>query len=335
MDLGPRRHEDDVGSVSGGLDQDVGAACRSFGRGVDAVGAVQNRKVLPGQDEAGGAVGVLQDRPPAGGGLVGVPGAYDVESGNRAQRREVFHGLVGGAVLAQSDRVVGPHVGGGELHQGGEADGGAHVVAEREERAAVRAGQALQGDAVEHGAHRVLTDTEVQGPAVGASPELGRLPVRGDEGGFAVHGRVVAAREVGGAAPQFGQDRREGGEHLAGGLAGGHALRVRGEVRQGLGPSFGQFLLPQPVEQRRPVRVGGAPLLVGPLPAVPGVPAPFPDGPGVGEDLLLHGEGRIGVEAQEPLGARDLLVPQGRPVRLSGVPLRGGGPADDRAQHDE
>ena len=58
-----------------------------------------------------GPVGVLEDRAPGGDRLVGVGRADDVEAGDRAQRREVLDRLVGRAVLAEADRVVGPDVG--------------------------------------------------------------------------------------------------------------------------------------------------------------------------------------------------------------------------------
>ena len=63
------------------------------------------------RQQAGGPVGVLEDGPPGDGRLVGVGGADDVEAGDRAQRGEVLDRLVGRAVLAEADRVVGPDVG--------------------------------------------------------------------------------------------------------------------------------------------------------------------------------------------------------------------------------
>ncbi|MBW3087059.1 hypothetical protein KEM60_03289 [Austwickia sp. TVS 96-490-7B] len=42
--------------------------------------------------------------------FVGVGGSDDVESGDGAQRGEVFDGLVGGSVFADGDGVVGEQV---------------------------------------------------------------------------------------------------------------------------------------------------------------------------------------------------------------------------------
>ena len=63
----------------------------------------------------------------------------------------------------------------GHLHQRGQPHRPAHVVAEHQERAAVRAGGAVQRDPVEDRAHRVLADAEVQGAAVRVAdaPQLG------------------------------------------------------------------------------------------------------------------------------------------------------------------
>ena len=57
---------------------------------------------------------------------------------------------------------MGPHVGDGQVHEGGQAHRAAHEVGEDEEGATVRAGQAISGNAVHDRAHRELAHTEVQ-----------------------------------------------------------------------------------------------------------------------------------------------------------------------------
>ena len=137
------------------------------------------------------------------------------------QRPQVLDRLVGRAVLAEADRVVRPDVGDRLLHQRRQPHGPAHVVAELQERAAVDAGAAVHGDAVQDRAHAVLADAEVQRPAVRvARPHLG-LAVGGEEGRLALHRGEVGLGQVGRAAPQLRQHRRERGQHLARGLAGG------------------------------------------------------------------------------------------------------------------
>ena len=113
-----------------------------------------------------------------------------------------------------------------QLHQRGEPHRRAHVVAEDQERAAVRAGAAVQHDAVEDRAHAVLADAEVQRAAVLVAGELLGGVLRRDERRLALHRGVVALGQVGRAAPQLRQHRRERVEHLAGRGPGGDALRV-------------------------------------------------------------------------------------------------------------
>ena len=225
LDLGAGADEDDVGRPVG-VEEDVAAPADVAGVG-EAVGAARHDgQRLPAQQQPGRPVGVPQDLGPAGGGLVGVGRPDHVQARDVPQRGDVLDRLMGGSVLPEADGVVGPHEGDGPPHQRCEPDGGSHVVAEGEERAAVGPGAAMHADPVQDGAHGVLTDAEVQGAPVGVSREHPGLPVGGQEARFALHGGVVGLGQVRGAAPQLGQLRRQRGEDLAGGGAGGDALRV-------------------------------------------------------------------------------------------------------------
>ena len=112
------------------------------------------------------------------GGLVRVGGAHDREVRDGAERRELLDRLVRRAVLAEGDGVVRPDEDRRDVHQRGEAHRGAHVVAEDQERAAERAGRAVQDDAVDDRAHRVLADAEVQHAAVRVARPLVRSTTR-------------------------------------------------------------------------------------------------------------------------------------------------------------
>ena len=81
----------------------------------------------------------------------------------------------------------------------------------------------------------------------------------GRNDGCALDGGVVGLGQVGRAAPQLGQHGAIALMHLAGGLAGGDALRVGREGRQGVGPAGGQGAGLQPVEERRRRRTACAP----------------------------------------------------------------------------
>ena len=155
------------------------------------------------------------------------------------QRRDVLDRLVGRAVLAETDRVVGPDVDDRQPHQRRQPDRTAHVVAEGQERAAVRAGPAVRLDPVHDRAHGVLADAEVQHPAVRAAREGLGLPVGGQEAGLALRGGVVRLGQVGRAAPQLGHLRRDRVDHLAGRGAGRDALGIGGPARQRRPPSRG------------------------------------------------------------------------------------------------
>ena len=203
----------------------------------------------------------------------------------------------------------------GRLLDRGQSHGGAHVVGEDEEGAAVGTGEALERDPVEDHAHPVLADAEVQGAAEGAALPLAGLLALGDEGGLALHRRVVGLGEVGGAAPQLRHDVGEGGEHLAGRGARRDALRVGREGRQRLGETGRRLAGEDAVEQVGAVGVGLAPGLVCLVPLAVGGLAPLDDVAGVLEDGRLDGEGLLRVEAEQFLGGADLLVAEGRAVR--------------------
>src|SRR5690606_19373407 len=108
---------------------------------------------------------------------------------------EVFDRLVGGAVLAEEHRVVGPDPYRRSAHQRAEAHGGPHVVAEHEERRPVRPQPAMDGDSVRDGSHGVLADTEL---------DVATGPIRGGEGVGDVDLRLGRLDEVGGAADEAG-----------------------------------------------------------------------------------------------------------------------------------
>src|SRR5699024_8461949 len=122
---------------------------------------------------------------------------------DRAQRGEVFDRLVRGTVLAEADRVMRPDEQGRHLLQGGQADRRSLVVAEDEERAAVGAGAAVEGDAVADETGGELADAEVDVPPVLVAGEgLGR-PVRGQEARLALDQGVVRTGQIGRPAPEL------------------------------------------------------------------------------------------------------------------------------------
>ena len=224
----------------------------------------------------------------------------------------MLHRLVGRAVLAETDRVVRPHVRHRQVHQRGQTHGVAHVVGEHQEGAAVDAGVAVQCDAVHGRGHGVLADTEVDRSAVRVRAR--QRVARREERRRLVDRGVVRAGEVGGAAPQLGDDLAERLEHLAGGGAGGDRL-ARLEDRKLVLPARGQLARRDPVELGGALRVGGAPRGELLLPLGLGLAAAVQRLTGVRDDLVGDLEGLLRVEAQHLLGRGDLVVAERRAVR--------------------
>ena len=81
------------------------------------------------QDQRGGPVALDGDAERLGR-LVGVGRADDPQAGHGPHAGQLLDGLVGRAVLAEADRVVGPEVDDLGLAEGGQADRAPHVVAE-------------------------------------------------------------------------------------------------------------------------------------------------------------------------------------------------------------
>ena len=165
--------------------------------------------------------------------------------------------------------------------------------------------------------------------------EFFRLVLLGDERRLALHGRVVALREVGGAAPQFGQRCGERVQHLAGRAAGRHPLRVRGEHGERIRPAVRQPALRHPLEQLLALRVGLRPFGEGFVPFGAPLLAALRHLPRVGDGLFFRGEVDLWVEAEDPLGRRHLFRAERGAVGLACVLLVRRGPADDRAERDQ
>jgi hypothetical protein len=120
-------------------------------------------------------------------------GADDVEVRDDAQAADGFHRLVGRAVLADADGVVGEDVGDRQLGQRGEADASRAVVGEDQEGGAAGAEEAVVGDAVADGAHGVLADAE---------PDVAAERVGGGEIAAVLEVVLGGAEEVGAAGDE-------------------------------------------------------------------------------------------------------------------------------------
>ena len=262
------------------------------------------------------------------------PGRTTSRPGMARRDGELLDGLVGGAVLAQADRVVRPDVQRRHAHEGAEPDRGALVVGEDQERAGERPGPPVQGDAVHDRGGGVLADAEVQHPAVGVALPRRGGPGRRDERGRALDRGVVRLGEVRGAAPEFGHDRADRVQDLPGRGPGGDVL-AGFEDRQGGLELARELLRFDAFQQGRGLGVGRLPRLERGLPVGAGGGAAVLNGPGVGQDVLVDLEGAFRVEAQDLLQGRDFLRAQGRAVDLAGVLLLRRRVPDDGPQRDD
>ena len=123
---------------------------------------------------------------------------------DRPQRGELLDRLVGGAVLADADRVVGEDEHDLGVGERGEPQRRAHVVEEHEERATGGQHAAVACHADHRRAHGVLADAVVHLPAAGCSNDLGGLP---GELGAGVAGEVGGAGDEAGHAVERGVER--------------------------------------------------------------------------------------------------------------------------------
>ena len=185
------------------------------------MGEARRLQLLPRQRQHARPRRILKRQLPALGGLDGIAGPIDREIGNDAQRRQVFHRLMGRAVLAQPDRVMRHHVDDALLHQRREADRGAAVVGEDQEGAAIGNDAAMQRHAVHRRRHAMFADAviDVTAAVVGRVQRLEVLRLR-----------VVRAGQVGRAAHRFRHRGVDHVERVLRGIAGGERGRRLGQI---------------------------------------------------------------------------------------------------------
>ena len=245
-----------------GLDQHVGAPGHAAGRRHDRAVEAWAAPGGTGRCAAGSCRSPATIRQVSTTSLASA-GPEHQQPRHRPQRGQLLDGLVGRAVLADPDGVVGEDVHDRDLHQRGQAHRAAGVVGEDQEARPVRP-HLGQRHAVGDRRRGVLPDAEVQ---VAPAP-LGGLEVPAPS---KVRWVFVDGERSAEPPMQPRQALREGVEHLAGGVAAGDALGVGRERRQGAVPAVGQLaaldavelvreagvLGPVRVEERLPGRAGG------------------------------------------------------------------------------
>src|SRR5581483_7308176 len=120
---------------------------------------------------------------------------------------EMLDRLVGRTVFAEADAVVGEDVNDAEAAHRRQANGGSHVIRERQERSSKRNETPVQGYPVGDRAHRMLADAKV---------DVAALKVPGSDVALVLEIREVRGGEVRRAADQRLDPLGNGVEHAAG-----------------------------------------------------------------------------------------------------------------------
>ena len=159
----------------------------------------------------------------------------------------MLYRLVGRAILSHADGVVSVDEDYGQPHQRRHPYRWPHVVGEHQKGAAEYPESTVERDAVEYGAHGVLTHAKVK-----VSPRellTGDVPV-------AVEVGVRRRGQIGGAAYQLGNGLSDGVQHRS-------RCRTRGQLlaglerRQSVRPTAWQLTRQHPPQLSRELRMGG------------------------------------------------------------------------------
>ena len=322
-DLGSGGNEGDVSTFL--LVEDVSTLDGLVDDRAFELGKVLPRKCEYARSVLGGEGDVV-----SGAGLVSVSRPPDHHVGQGTEVGQRLDGLVGRAVLSETDRVVGGNPDVADARKRGQTDGTGSVGDEVEEGTSIRQDGTVGSEAVEDGTHAVLADTVTDvAAAVVAEPGGGRLEVDG-----VLPSSEVGASEIGRTTKELGDDLVDLGEDDLGqlpGSDGGVGRSVYGEL---LLPALGKITLQAADE----VVMLGLELL-----AIAGqelVPLLLESGT-LGSvlavkliDLLRHGEGLVRVEAELLLELLDVVGLERRAVDAVGS-LLGGAETDDSAQLDQ
>src|SRR5882724_3639658 len=230
-DFASRGDEDHLGMPAARVREHIGAARYTSRRSIP--GPVQCWEWLSREHEHGRLVTKLHDVAVRFDDFVSIAWPENDQSGDGAKGRQVLHGLVSGSVFSVTHRIVSKHEKRRQLHQGRKPDRRPGVVAEYKEGRAVRP-ELRDGKSIQDGAHGVLPDAEVEVLPGG----IIRLKMTG---AFVRQESFVRWPEIGRSAQKPRNILREDVQYLAGGLAPGNTLLVRGKDWQIAIPSGREF----------------------------------------------------------------------------------------------
>lgn len=145
----------------------------------------------------------------------------------------MFHRLVGGAVLAHADGIVGEDVDDGQFHQRAQTNSRTAVIAENKKTSA-KWPYLAQRQPVQNGAHGMFADTKVKVTAV--MHLTCKIPRP-----FKRQPRLGGWSQIGRAAQQPGHILGNGIQHLARTVAAGIPLASAGKTGKSLSQPSGSW----------------------------------------------------------------------------------------------
>src|SRR5690606_37043645 len=114
-----------------------------------------------------------QGEEPGGLGLPGVRRPDHMQVGDQSQSFNMFHRLMGGAVFAHVDGVVGEYEYHRLSHQSREPDGWPHVVGEDEKGGTIDPESAMEAHSIEDATHGMFPDAKMDVPSQEVVPSHG------------------------------------------------------------------------------------------------------------------------------------------------------------------
>ncbi len=217
FDFRPCCHQDHL-TLAFGLGQNIGPLGGQIARDMFSA---QRGQVLTGQGQHAGAVWLRQRDFPTFRGFHRIGRAHHKAIWRGAHHGEMLNRLVGWAILANADAVMGHHIDHVNPHQSGKSHRGARVIGKGKECPAIGAHAPMQRHTVHRCRHAMLAD---------AVMDIAPFAVLGGENPHIARFGIVRPRQIRRAAQGFLHDRVDHGKGHFTGLAGRHFGRL---IREG------------------------------------------------------------------------------------------------------
>lgn len=202
------------------------------------------RQVLSGKSNDAGSVLGGQGRVVCCASLITVGRAPDHAVGQGTEVSQRLNGLMGRAILTETNGIVGGDPDGADLRQSRQTDGTSSVRNEVEESATIRQDGTIGGETVHDGSHAVLTDT-VADVSTSVISQTGSLGLEVDSG---LPASQVGTSQISGTTKELRQGRLDLAQDSLRQLASGNSRVLRGIDGEALLPAAGQVTLLAAIE---------------------------------------------------------------------------------------